>query len=104
MYYVLEKTNKNNIEYCGNTIKLLVEDFSYLDNYEKLMTEIFREDTFTKVMHLSDEIVSLCVDVIINDRDNEYLKEELIKNNFPLFSLIINQVKYIKINIGNYLI
>lgn len=80
------------------SLNITVKDFSYLINedYTSLIIKMINEDQLLRLVKFPKHIINLILDVIINDKDVNYLKEELTINKLPLFSLIINLVNNYK--------
>lgn len=94
MDYRIKETKENNMV----AYEISVEDFSYLmeDNYETIIKKMVKEDQLLKLIRFPECIINLVIDIIINDKDIDYLKEELTKRDVPLYSLMINLVNIYK--------
>ena len=98
--YTISENKKNSI----TDTKIEVEDFNYLikEDYKHIITEITKETELLKYIKFPDSIVELIIDLIINDKDVDFLTEALTKNKVLLYSMSIkkikgNQVKYKKL-------
>lgn len=90
MEYIIKEEKENSI--FGNNIS--VEDFSYLeqDNYEFIIIKMIKEEKLLKAIGTPNYLIKIIADTIINDRDTDYLIEELTRIKMPLYSLIIGIV------------
>lgn len=90
MKYSISEGTRTNI--LSNNI--VVESFSYLidKDPEFIIKEMIKEDQLLQLVRFPENIINLIIDIIINDKDVEYLKEKLTTYHVPLYSLIINLV------------
>ena len=101
MIYTIKEGSENNIL----AFNITVEDFSYLMscNYDTMIMEMIKEAQLLKMINFPSSFLELIKEIIINDRDVSYLKEELTNSGIPLFSLIINLVNVHKTKYNNLL-
>lgn len=97
MYYIIEeKQNTNTIQSIGDTIKITVEDFTYINDTKKLITKIIEESPLLIAIKTPKEILSYLTEIVLEDKSTTKLQELLIEQNFPLFSLIIGHAESCK--------
>ena len=110
MIYTINEGNENNV----SGYNVIVEDFSYLikNDYKTIILSMIKESQLLRMINFPQHIIDLIEDIIINDKDINYLNEELTKNSVPLYSLIIGLVnnyknkykKLLEINNAEYII
>jgi len=90
MFYSIKEGKENNI--LGYNITVC--DFEYLidGKYEEFILDMINNSQIIRTFTFPQYIIDLIKDIIINDKDIDYLKEELTRRSVPLYSLVISLV------------